>query len=234
MTCSSDKAAEIAAKHYAEYRIRSNKQQGFTHVRLTIEEAEALRATQPSGDTQELASLVREMLDNLKHCSLESGCCECGSSVKDHNLGSGHSPVDMGHSAAERWIKRAEAALRATHSPSEAEADEAYEIGKRDGYELAVQELDLATGGDGEFKGSTFPGETVDVPVMKARIIERFVALSLPSDKTVELLREGWRAAVAFIECHAADPDITAEMAENYARYREAFKRIDSHLGGAK
>jgi hypothetical protein len=54
------------------------------------------------------------------------------------------------------------------------EYDEAYEIGKRDGYEDAVQELDIATGGDGEFKGSTFPGETVDVPVMKARIIERF------------------------------------------------------------
>lgn len=53
------------------------------------------------------------------------------------------------------------------------EGDEAYEIGKRDGYEEAVQELDVATGGDGEFKGSTIPGATVDVPTMKARIIAR-------------------------------------------------------------
>lgn len=51
--------------------------------------------------------------------------------------------------------------------------DEAYEIGKRDGYADAIQELDLATGGDGEFKGSTLPGGTVDIPAMKQRIISR-------------------------------------------------------------
>jgi hypothetical protein len=51
--------------------------------------------------------------------------------------------------------------------------DEAYEIGKRDGYESAIQDLDIATGGDGEFKGSTIPGATVDVPAMKQRIIAR-------------------------------------------------------------
>lgn len=51
--------------------------------------------------------------------------------------------------------------------------DEAYEMGKRDGYEEAIQDLDIATGGDGEFKGSAIPSETVDVPAMKARIIAR-------------------------------------------------------------
>lgn len=51
--------------------------------------------------------------------------------------------------------------------------DEAYELGKRDGYESAIQDLDIATGGDGEFKGSTIPGGTVDVPAMKARIVGR-------------------------------------------------------------
>lgn len=60
--------------------------------------------------------------------------------------------------------------------PAWTEEDKAYELGRRDGYELAVQDLDLATGGDGEFKGSTIPGETVDVPAMKARIIDRFAA----------------------------------------------------------
>lgn len=55
----------------------------------------------------------------------------------------------------------------------DADEDEAYEIGKRDGYEDAVQDLDIATGGDGEFKGSTAPGSTVDVPAMRDRIIER-------------------------------------------------------------
>lgn len=51
--------------------------------------------------------------------------------------------------------------------------DEVYEIGKRDGYEDAVQDIDLETGGDGEFKGSTIPGATIDVPAMKARIVDR-------------------------------------------------------------
>lgn len=68
--------------------------------------------------------------------------------------------------------------------------EETYQIGVRDGYEKAIQELDLATGGDGEFRGSTFPGETVDVPVMKSRIIERFSALeaALPSGVRVKPL----------------------------------------------
>lgn len=64
------------------------------------------------------------------------------------------------------------AAHRLRHSTDfEREEEEAYEIGKRDGYSEAVQDLDLATGGDGEYKGSPFG--TVDVPAMKARIIER-------------------------------------------------------------
>ena len=71
---------------------------------------------------------------------------------------------------------------------AEADDDETYEIGKRDGYESAIQELDLATGGDGEFYGSTFPGETVDVSVMQQRIIARFAALEAKLEKAREAL----------------------------------------------
>lgn len=49
----------------------------------------------------------------------------------------------------------------------------AYDLGFRDGYEEAVQEIDVETGGDGEFKGSTIPGAAVGVPEMKARIVDR-------------------------------------------------------------
>lgn len=51
---------------------------------------------------------------------------------------------------------------------------ETYEIGVRDGYESAVQDFDIATGGDGEFRGSTIPGRTVDLAAMKARVLARF------------------------------------------------------------
>lgn len=57
------------------------------------------------------------------------------------------------------------------------EEDEMYGIGYRDGYESAIQDLDHATGGDGEFKGSTVPGGTVDVPTMKQRVVDRFKSL---------------------------------------------------------
>lgn len=63
------------------------------------------------------------------------------------------------------WVK--------TPSRDDNNDDEVYETGKRDGYEDAVQEIDVATGGDGEFVASTFPGATVDVEAMKRRIIDR-------------------------------------------------------------
>jgi hypothetical protein len=66
--------------------------------------------------------------------------------------------------------------LNSRLAASAKDEDETYEIGKRDGYESAIQDLDVATGGDGEFFGSTAPGQTVDVPAMKRRIIERCTA----------------------------------------------------------
>src|SRR5687767_2305854 len=60
--------------------------------------------------------------------------------------------------------------------------DEAYEIGKRDGYESAIQDLDIATGGDGEFRASSIPGRTVDVAVMKQRVIERAQSVLAPDE----------------------------------------------------
>lgn len=62
---------------------------------------------------------------------------------------------------------------RAKTKSAEEDEEETYQIGVRDGYESAIQDLDIATGGDGEFRGSTIPGRAVDVPTMKARIIER-------------------------------------------------------------
>ncbi|MFG1462328.1 hypothetical protein V5F77_05455 [Xanthobacter sp. DSM 24535] len=56
--------------------------------------------------------------------------------------------------------------------------DEAYELGKRDGYEDAAQEIDRLTGGDGEYSFSSFQGEGCSTPdAMIQRIVDRFSAL---------------------------------------------------------
>jgi hypothetical protein len=88
--------------------------------------------------------------------------------------------LGTGNTAQENHALSALRAALASSADSEptysnAEMIENYEIGKREGYEEAIQDLDVATGGDGEFYGSS-DGGTVDVPVMKQRIIDRFEA----------------------------------------------------------
>ena len=65
-------------------------------------------------ENERLTDLVQAMLDNLKQCSLESGCCHCGESMSNHSdpMSSGHTPVDMGWTAAEHWIEQARTALK--------------------------------------------------------------------------------------------------------------------------
>ena len=84
--------------------------------------------------------------------------------------------------------------------------DEAYEIGKHEGYERAVQVIDIATGGDGEYKGSTIPGETVDSDVMQARIIERCKRADV-TQEALSALKEGRRALGVAVKNAGGDPD---------------------------
>lgn len=75
--------------------------------------------------------------------------------------------------------KRILSALSPVHKDGEAvdDADEAYEIGKRDGYEEAVQDIDILTGGDGEYRYCTDHDpdrHTPDAEAMKQRIVDRF------------------------------------------------------------
>lgn len=86
------------------------------------------------------------------------------------------SPTDKAHHLAEDILAALQPhpSQQAGTTFSLAEWNEAGEIGERDGYEKAIQDLDLATGGDGEFRGSTDPTRCVDMEAMKARIIKRF------------------------------------------------------------
>lgn len=116
-------------------------------------------------------------------------------------------------------------ACNAALTISDDEDETFYEIGKRDGYEDAIQDLDLATGGDGEFKGSTIPGGTVDVPAMKARIIERLAALPPEPEGERRTARDhadyklgGWMAAAL------DDPSVCAEMKADINTWFEAHQ----------
>jgi Lar family restriction alleviation protein len=70
------------------------------------------------------------------------------------------------------------AALNARQSGDDDE-EKAYRIGKDEGYQDAMQEIDIATGGDGEFRfclGGDTERHCPDAETMKARILDRFAA----------------------------------------------------------
>lgn len=75
-----------------------------------------------------------------------------------------------------------------TTTYSQQEFDEAYEIGKREGYEQAVQEIDMQTGGDGVYRaclgGADPERHTPDAPAMIQRIVDRFEILNLLDEAT--------------------------------------------------
>ena len=58
----------------------------------------------------EAKRLIEWMADNLIHCTLESGVCHCGDDMTRHAdpMSCGHTPVDMGWTAAENWSEAAQ------------------------------------------------------------------------------------------------------------------------------
>jgi len=46
--------------------------------------------------------------------------------------------------------------------------------------------------------------------------------------REAEKLDAAFKAAKAFIDCHAADPDITKEMIKKYAEYQKAIKEVQN------
>jgi hypothetical protein len=93
--------------------------------------------------------------------------------------------------------------LAAAFAPSErrqvteADDDETYEIGKRDGYSEAVQEIDRLTGGDGEYRYCTNRDpdrHTPDPATMIRRIVDRFAAALEPVAVEAEPVAWQWRA----------------------------------------
>lgn len=95
------------------------------------------------------------------------------------------------------WIDDNEAVLLQMIAPPPAQSidDELHKIGYREGYDEAVQDIDVLTGGDGEYRYCTDHDpdrHTPDAEAMKARIKQRFDELpcSAQSDEVEACLSE--------------------------------------------
>lgn len=95
-----------------------------------------------------------------------------------------------------------EETIMSSISREERDEDEAYEIGLRDGYDKAVQDIDLLTGGDGEYRACLGPHDPdrycPDAETMKRRISARFAALS-PDERLIEALEWWDRQATSWL-----------------------------------
>ncbi len=102
--------------------------------------------------------------------------------------------------------------------------DETYEIGKRDGREEAVQEIDRLTGGDGEYFYSTLPGRGCPGPAdMIKNIADRFVTLRARAEKA-----EAEVARLVALEWRETDDD--ARDGERMNLCWKAFGGISAHV----
>ena len=117
-------------------------------------------------------------------------------------------------SAMRAALRRSTETDKAVPAPATGgEDDEMYEIGKRDGYEEAVQDIDLLTGGDGEYRVSVFLEGGVDddrhcpdPAAMKARIAERFAALRRSTETDKPGVREAALEEAAKVAASFGDP----------------------------
>jgi hypothetical protein len=115
-----------------------------------------------------------------------------------------------------REDERAKIAAEASQ-PTQSD-EEAYYLGKRDGYETAVQDIDMLTGGDGEYCYSTIEGERhcPNVDTMKARIARR---LRQPTQS--DALREALGSVIALLDTQAEPPKSVVSV-QDYARWANA------------
>lgn len=99
--------------------------------------------------------------------------------------------MDTTQAAAEcRAIEARYLAALQSGQPEPQGDDETYEVGKRDGYEQAVQDIDQMTGGDGEYRYCTDHDperHCPDAATMKQKIAERITAERARTDKLPRL-----------------------------------------------
>lgn len=107
---------------------------------------------------------------------------------------------------------------------------ENYDIGKREGREMVIQDLDAATGGDGEYRSSDIPERDIDEPAMQARIVRRFIDLRAALEKA-EADREAlaaWMILHGFATGHG--DDVKSLLGELEWQMRERREKAEALL----
>ena len=149
------------------YRCSSSTCCAMTNCHNTEEEARSQWNTRPAPAATDTG--LETVAWQRKHPT--AGWMDCGEEYIPHYR-------DHGQEVRELSPRSQAAELLAAER---AENDEAYELGKRDGFSEAVQEIDLKTGGDGEYRYCTDHDpdrHTPDPASMIQRIVERFETLN--------------------------------------------------------
>ena len=160
--------------------------------------------TSPAATVEGLETVRYEIIETLPSGSIRWQCTE-------HKLSANSIAVNNEHpSVVNALVHRSQA--EAIIAAERAENDEAYELGKRDGYSEAAQEIDLKTGGDGEYRYCTDHDperHTPDPASMIQRIVERFETLN--TMESVSEINEWKRRAN---EAEANNEALTARVKE--------------------
>jgi hypothetical protein len=146
------------------------------------------------------------------------------------------SASDAVHAAYENVVSAHAALIQHSTDTGGDESDEAYEIGKRDGYEKAVQDIDLLTGGDGEYRyvmGVQSDRHCPDAETMKQRIAERFGKAA----EVVVALREALtddECAICGKPKHRHTTNSGVGMCQIYPIFRSKRAMFDALLNSGK
>lgn len=160
-----------------------------------------------SAPTTQAGTVQAEVPVTLLPCPFCGGSPTLHPHSADHSLGAWvscsscglESPTETGQSVAvavRHWNTRStrDTETAALQAELEHESKESYEIGKRDGYEKAVQHIDERTGGDGEYccvvGHDADDRHCPDPESMIARIVGRFEKLSTAEQQLSELRAE--------------------------------------------
>ena len=229
-------AAQVASRIAGEYVAAINKPPhpetlarliGKETRALPIPDAPAEPVTQP--DEPPLTTCQAASLRNDGECyhrqcpeprSGRAACPLAGPDLDEDDMpvtsgGAGGGPADPRDRGMIVWGDTAAAQPAEASAPvAEGEAEEAYKIGLREGREGAIQDLDLKAGGDGEYRGSTIPGRTVDETTMEQRIVDRIAALEAENAR----LRERIKGGTDFLDRVAKGNEESARSSPDLAR----------------